>query len=127
MAQMSAVKEAVKDSLVGSEDAGLQMSTQTRARFMSNAIKDPATGELYLGNDEFVKAVTPKNEDFVSSSAPWRARADKGSETGRELTAHPGQNSTRSSRSSTRSCSAWPTASSAVASPWATGPSSRTS
>lgn len=63
--QIQVVKEAVKETLVGSEE-GTQVSAQSRAHFTSNAIKDPETGELYLGNDEFVQAVAPKNEDFVS-------------------------------------------------------------
>jgi solute carrier family 25 aspartate/glutamate transporter 12/13 len=66
MAQMKAVKEAVKDSLVGSEETSSQISAQTRARFTSNAIKDPETGELYMGPDEFIAAVAPPSEDYVS-------------------------------------------------------------
>lgn len=65
MAQMTAVKEAVKDSLVGTEET-LPMSAHTRARFLGNAIKDPETGELYMGPDEFINAVAPKSEDYVS-------------------------------------------------------------
>lgn len=66
MAQMTAVKEAVKDSLVGSEESS-QVSAQTRARFTANAIKDPETGELYMGPDEFIAAVAPPSEDYVST------------------------------------------------------------
>lgn len=68
MSQISVVKEAVKETLVGSEEP-TQISAQTKAHFLSNAIKDPETGELYLGSDEFVKAVAPKNEDFVSRAS----------------------------------------------------------
>lgn len=72
MAQMTAVKEAVKDSLVGTEEAS-QMSAQTRARFLGNAIKDSETGEQYMGPDEFINAIAPKTEDHVSlESVTWR-------------------------------------------------------
>jgi solute carrier family 25 (mitochondrial aspartate/glutamate transporter), member 12/13 len=63
--QIKVVKEAVKETLVGSEE-GTHISAQTRAHFLSKAVQDPETGELYLGNEEFVDAVAPKNEDFVS-------------------------------------------------------------
>ncbi|KAI6782903.1 uncharacterized protein J7T54_002062 [Emericellopsis cladophorae] len=59
---MVTVKEAVKDSLMGTE--ATQMSAQTKARFTSNAVKDPETGELYMGPEEFITAIVPKNEDF---------------------------------------------------------------
>lgn len=65
MASVSTVKEAVKESLVGGEEPA-QLSAQTKARFNSHAIKDPETGELYLGPDEFINAIAPKDEDYVS-------------------------------------------------------------
>ena len=65
MSQIKSVKEAVKEAVVGSGES-TQISAQTRAHFLSNAIKDPETGELYMGNDEFINAVAPKSEDFVS-------------------------------------------------------------
>lgn len=65
MSKAAAVKEAVKESLVG-HDEPVQLSAQTKARFTSNAVKDPETGELYMGPDEFINAVAPKKEDYVS-------------------------------------------------------------
>lgn len=65
MAKAAAVKEAVKESLIGSEEP-VQQSTQTKARFASHAIKDGETGELYMGADEFINAVAPPDEDYVS-------------------------------------------------------------
>lgn len=67
MSQMKVVKEAVKESLVGHEEA-TQMSAHTKAHFVAHAVKDPQTGELYMGTEEFITAVAPKNEDFVSCS-----------------------------------------------------------
>ncbi|KAF4119592.1 solute carrier family 25 (mitochondrial aspartate/glutamate transporter), member 12/13 [Geosmithia morbida] len=67
---MATVKDVVKETLVGGGRASLddadspQLSVQSRARFISNAVKDPETGELYLGTDEFINAITPQDEDF---------------------------------------------------------------
>lgn len=65
MTSVSTVKEAVKESLVGTEEP-VQLSAQTKARFSSHAIKDPETGELYLGPEQFISAIAPKDEDYVS-------------------------------------------------------------
>lgn len=68
----SAVKEAVKETVLGSEEpAG--PSSQSKARFTRMAVKDE-TGELYMGPEEFITAVAPDEEDFVSfnfSFVPW--------------------------------------------------------
>lgn len=62
------VKETVKETLVGTatEEPGSQLSAQSRARFNSHAAKDPETGELYMGREEFINAIAPKDEDYVS-------------------------------------------------------------
>ena len=62
----SAVKEAVKETVLGSDDAA-GPSSQSKARFTKRAVKDE-TGELIMGPDEFINAVAPENEDFVSLS-----------------------------------------------------------
>ena len=59
------VKEAVKETLVGSEEP-VQLSAQAKARFNRHAVKDPETGELYLGIEQFIDAIAPPNEDYVS-------------------------------------------------------------
>ena len=61
------VKESVKETLVGYEEPPeeSQASAQTRADFMQHAIKDEETGEYYMGQEEFVNAVAPPNEDYV--------------------------------------------------------------
>lgn len=67
MSKVAKVKEAVRETLVGHDDSEpVQLSTQTKARFNSHAIRDPETGELSLGLDEFINAVKPPNEDYVS-------------------------------------------------------------
>ena len=60
------VKDAVKETLMGSGEAPPQASSQSKARFTSNALKDDETGELYMGREEFINAVAPSDEDFVS-------------------------------------------------------------
>ncbi|KAK2603698.1 mitochondrial aspartate-glutamate transporter agc1 [Conoideocrella luteorostrata] len=67
MASPSAVvKETVKETLVGTatEEPGSQLSAQSRARFNSHAVKDPESGELYMGQEQFINAIAPKDEDY---------------------------------------------------------------
>ncbi|KAK4452466.1 calcium-binding mitochondrial carrier protein [Podospora aff. communis PSN243] len=63
MSKVAQVKEAVKETLVGVEEP-VQLSTQTRARFNSHAVKNPETGELFLGPEQFINAVAPPEEDY---------------------------------------------------------------
>jgi solute carrier family 25 (mitochondrial aspartate/glutamate transporter), member 12/13 len=63
---MATVKDEVKEVLLGSEQEP-QLSHITRGAFMRHARKDDASGELYLGEDEFVDAVAPDAEDYVST------------------------------------------------------------
>ena len=67
------VKEAVKESLMGTEEPAAQLSVQTKLRFTNNAVKDPETGEMYMGPEEFVNAVAPSGEDYVSSLSLYNA------------------------------------------------------
>lgn len=62
---MPSVKEAVKQSLVGSSDE-LQLSHQIKANFHHYARKDNQSGELYMLEDDFINAIAPKDEDYVS-------------------------------------------------------------
>ncbi|RFU25638.1 hypothetical protein B7463_g10710, partial [Scytalidium lignicola] len=66
IAQVKAhVKGAVKESLLGtSEPTTFQLSAQTKAAFEKHAKRDPETGELYMGEEEFVNAIAPKDEDY---------------------------------------------------------------
>lgn len=66
MSKAVTVKEAVKETLVGSQEPA-QFSAQTKARFVRHAVKDPETGELCLGPEEFIDAVAPPHEDYVSN------------------------------------------------------------
>ncbi|KAH7318680.1 mitochondrial carrier domain-containing protein [Stachybotrys elegans] len=63
MSKVAVVTEAVKESLVGTEEAP-QLSAQSKARFVSHAVKDSETGELYMGVEQFIDAIAPKDEDY---------------------------------------------------------------
>ncbi|OAQ63433.1 mitochondrial carrier protein [Pochonia chlamydosporia 170] len=61
------VREVVKETFKGSgavEEPSHQLSAQSRARFNAHASRDPETGELFMGPDEFINAVAPENEDY---------------------------------------------------------------
>ncbi|CAL5872229.1 uncharacterized protein PFLUO_LOCUS6488 [Penicillium psychrofluorescens] len=60
---MSSVKESVKEKLVGSTTEPYQMSHQARSNFMRHAQKDE-NGDLYMGKEEFINAIAPKQEDY---------------------------------------------------------------
>ncbi|KAK3940741.1 calcium-binding mitochondrial carrier protein [Diplogelasinospora grovesii] len=62
--KVATVKEAVKETLIGSQEPGMQLSAQTKARFNSHAVKDAESDELYLGPEQFIDAVAPPNEDY---------------------------------------------------------------
>ncbi|KAK3373926.1 mitochondrial carrier domain-containing protein [Lasiosphaeria ovina] len=65
MAKVAAVKEAVKETLIGSQEPeSAQLSAQTKARFSRHAQTDLETGELALGPEQFIDAVAPPNEDY---------------------------------------------------------------
>lgn len=61
----SKVKETVKETLLGSEEPA-QLSAHTQATFLKHAHHDEAAGELVMTESEFVDAIAPKKEDYVS-------------------------------------------------------------
>ncbi|KAF4465211.1 hypothetical protein FALBO_7939 [Fusarium albosuccineum] len=63
MSKLAVATEAVKESLIGTHEPE-QLSAHSKARFIKHAVKDAETGDLYLGPDEFINAITPKGEDF---------------------------------------------------------------
>ncbi|KAI1180786.1 mitochondrial carrier domain-containing protein [Nemania sp. FL0916] len=64
MAAPATVKEAVKSSLLGSEEP-VNLSASYRATFISNAKKNETTGEAVMGPEEFVNAIAPADEDYT--------------------------------------------------------------
>lgn len=63
---LTTVKEGVKETLLGTEDQE-QLSAHTKATFDSHARKDEVTGELVMGPEEFINAIAPADEDYVSN------------------------------------------------------------
>ena len=53
-------------AVTGAGDDEPQTSTQTRTEFMQYARKDEETGEYFMGEKEFVDAIAPEGEDYVS-------------------------------------------------------------
>ena len=65
MATVATVKEAVKETLIGTKEPD-PPTAQVKARFATHAVKDPETGVLYMGPDQFIDAIAPPDEDYVS-------------------------------------------------------------
>lgn len=63
---MATIKDQLKDSLVGTVIEP-SLSTDAQATFERHAQKDQGTGELFMTEEDFVNAVAPSHEDFVSS------------------------------------------------------------
>lgn len=60
------IKDAVKESLIGTSDE----SHQARTNFLRHARKDETSGEYFMTEDDFVDAIAPKHEDYVSRNPP---------------------------------------------------------
>ena len=65
---MATAKLAVKESLLGTTREP-ELSQQTKAAFDRNARQDDATGDSYMTEDDFVNAIAPASENYVSFSA----------------------------------------------------------
>jgi hypothetical protein len=65
---MPSVTETVKASLLGTSEEP-QLTQQIKANFLKHARKDETTGELYMTEEDFVDAIAPAEEDYVSCSS----------------------------------------------------------
>lgn len=64
---LTTAKEVVKESLLGSTVAeDLQLSAQSKATFEKNSRKDESGAEDYMTEEDFVNAIAPEGEDYVS-------------------------------------------------------------
>jgi len=70
MADLVKAKEAVKETLLGTDqtEEDLQLSALSKATFDKNARKDPETGDQYMTEVEFINAIAPEDEDYVSQA-----------------------------------------------------------
>ena len=65
---MATAKQAIKESLLGTTREP-ELSQQTKATFDRNARQDEATGDSYMTEEDFVNAIAPASENYVSSRA----------------------------------------------------------
>lgn len=67
MAEISKAKEVVKEKLLGTDQTEeLKLSAQCKAAFEKHAHKDAETGELFMTQEDFIDAIAPVGEDYVS-------------------------------------------------------------
>ena len=70
MEDLSKAKEIMKEKLLGTEVAAdVQLSALSKETFDKNARKDEESGELFMEENEFINAIAPAGEDYVSR--PW--------------------------------------------------------
>ena len=65
---MATVKESIKESLLGTTQPE-DLSIESRANFLKFA-KQGEDGELFMGEEEFINAIAPPGEDYVSRPIP---------------------------------------------------------
>jgi len=69
---MATVTETVKESLVGSvHPTGL--TNESRTTFFQNSRQEGEDGELYMNEEDFINAIAPPQEDYVSFQHPNRS------------------------------------------------------
>lgn len=64
---MATVTQSMKESLIGKTEPP-QLSREVRANFLKYA-KPDENGELYMGLEEFIRAIAPAEEDYVSGAS----------------------------------------------------------
>jgi hypothetical protein len=69
---MATVAETVKESLLGTSQPE-ELSPSSRTTFLKHARRDEDTDELYMGEEEFVNAIAPPDQDYVSLNVPYCA------------------------------------------------------
>lgn len=69
MADVTKVKAAVKETLLGADLLqDVKITAQSKDTFEKYARTDGESGELCMSEEDFVNAVAPVGEDYVSSS-----------------------------------------------------------
>lgn len=64
---MATAKTAIKESLLGTTKEP-ELSTQSKATFNRHARQDDETQEPFMTQDDFVNAIAPPGEDYVSAT-----------------------------------------------------------
>ena len=65
---MASVKESIKESLLGTTQPE-DLSVESRTSFLKFA-RQGEDGELFMGEEEFINAIAPPGEDYVSRPIP---------------------------------------------------------
>lgn len=68
---MASVKIAVKESLLGVEKEP-DLSLQTKASFDRYSRRDDSTEEAYMTEEDFIDAIAPASENYVSEQSPGK-------------------------------------------------------
>ena len=69
MSNITQVRAVVKESLLGQEQMGdLNLSAQSKTTFEKNCRRDEKSGEVVMTEEDFVNAIAPVGEDYVSFS-----------------------------------------------------------
>lgn len=69
---MAQMKESIKATLVGTTtepEPEPPMTAQVKSNFMQHARPDSETGDLCMTEEDFINAIAPKNENYVSTKA----------------------------------------------------------
>lgn len=73
MTDISKAKEAVKETLLGTDETEVvKLSAQSKVTFEKNARKDADSGETFMAEEDFINAIAPLGEDYVSLYNPHR-------------------------------------------------------
>ena len=62
---MADVKASLKASLTGAESPEVSLTARVKAHFLTHA-RTHESGELYMLKEDFINAIAPKNENYVS-------------------------------------------------------------
>ena len=65
---MATVADTVKESLLGTS-LPQDLSPSSRTTFLKHATRDEETDELYMGEEEFVDAIAPPDQNYVSQTS----------------------------------------------------------
>ena len=68
---MATIAGAVKESLLGAEKP-TELSQDARTRFLVHATQGE-DGEYYMSRDQFIDAIAPAEEDYVSARNAMQA------------------------------------------------------
>ena len=71
---MATMAESVKESLLGTSQPE-DLSPSSRTTFLKHARRDEDTDELYMGEEEFVNAIAPPEQNYVSLISLLRSRS----------------------------------------------------